>query len=127
MKKRPTIPSVWVEAFLSKFSRFCRTYHMTPTIWEFFVQEGKKFLEGRMSRQEWSDLEVPETRPYDENNLRPCPFCGHPAQWMINGIGSYIGCSNADCGIFPTSPYAGARASCRRRAEVAEMWNRRNP
>lgn len=68
MKRRPTIPSVWVDAFLSKFFRFCRTHHMTHTTWEFFVQEGKKFLEGRMSRQEWSDLAVPEPKP-DEVKL----------------------------------------------------------
>lgn len=65
--------------------------------------------------------------PFNENNLRPCPFCGRPAEWRKNSIGSYIGCSNVGCDIYPTSPYAEAGPSRRSRAEVAEMWNRRNP
>lgn len=63
----------------------------------------------------------------ETTNLRPCPFCGHPAIMRIGNNGTYdtsdyyIECANEDCGV--STPMVVGHQETERM--LTEIWNAR--
>lgn len=59
------------------------------------------------------------TIPADEKHtvMKPCPFCGSPAEMCETDIGSYVRCTSFACGTMQTE--------CDLEVEALVAWNRR--
>ena len=54
-----------------------------------------------------------------ETKLRPCPFCGCPAEFDPLSLGVGVYCTNEDCSVYPETGYY------KTQQEAIAAWNTR--
>lgn len=66
----------------------------------------------------------------EREKLKPCPFCGGKASFLVAPVGPFekypqVGCFNSECDVQPTADIFAPSFDDEARGRLIEIWNRR--